>query len=1271
MFVAPSAPQRPAAAKPVSSVAGYPAGFGAAGMSLAGVPGIAGQVGSLPPGSMAAPPASAPAGPTGPKLSDYWKPKAGRTGSGKAQPQVSQVPQGPPSQPHVYPGVTIPGSTAMTMPGQVPGAYPQQGVPTSAGHLPPGSVAGGHPSQSVASAPRAPHISMAQPGFPGAAGQQQYAIPRNQVPGQGMHPQHGVPPSSQRPPQIPQQAPLVRPPNVSQGPSQSPVHQNQAPQHPVPLSSGSSQNAMHVPQQVPGGSHVPPGAVVAPSMHAPPPQSVPNASVANNIYHQQPLHQNQMVPSSGVGQPSQGQHMVPHSSAHQPQLPPSSGQAAQGSLPSQPQGTPGIPHAATVTQPPMQPPPAYGSQQHHIAKAASMATPTAPPQSNVPPGNPASSYSNAHLSTSTNTTASHMPGNAQNQANANSTQSVPGQPPVHSQIVPTPAGQTQMNNVQMPSQLGNPQHQPVASQVQPHGNWQQQQHIQQQQLHQQQMQQQQIYQQQQHQQPQQMQPGAPVAAVMPNTSMSQQKYPGMQPQTSIGNVQQQPGVQQISQQPQPISHQQQPGIPSQQQNQQVPTSHQQKQMPPQQNLTAQNYSSVAQPSGQLPASQPQPLQNVPQQQQQHPQMKPLPTQQVFPQVQQQQQMHQQPQQPAYQVPSSQPQSAQKPPGQQVFPQQGLNQVPPQQQVQPQMKYPQGVQQTPGGAPYQSTSSPSKQQVPLAQPQGQTQMQGGVSHVTGILKRLSRHLEVHPTRQTAGTIPPQQQVQPQMQYPQAPQQTPGGAPYQNTSSPSKQQVPLAQPQGQTQMQGGVSHVAGGTIPPQQQVQPQMQYPQGLQQTTGGAPYQSTSSPSKQQVPPAQPQGQTQMQGGVSHVTGGTIPPQQQVQPQMQYPQGPQPTPGGAPYQNTSSPSKQQVPPAQPQGQLQGGVNVAGGTGSYQSTGHVQQQGVVRPAINQPYQQPQQPPQQQQQFIPQQQIQPQIQQQNQPRQQTPIQSGVQPPQNQQYSQQQQQQHQSPQRLPQTHPGAANPGYAAQPNMKPPFQATPQQQLQQPLQPMNPVQQLKQQQNFEQRRLPQPVLQPMKASAKPATDLLSTSPDREKQPLKDVLAPQNVPATSGAAPQATQPVVDPNSNVSVLASIDVQPTNTSQSLSQISNIVITPSATPATAATSSTTDILAALKLQPTLSVPPPATPVPPKTGLQQLPSGASPQLNSNLATSQPQAATPPTLSTTGKPKPDDNDPYADKESLEKFVEEVERLDKYVEGLYRKMLSGPTVIERLWKV
>lgn len=197
-------------------------------------------------------------------------------------------------------------------------------------------------------------------------------------------------------------------------------------------------------------------------------------------------------------------------------------------------------------------------------------------------------------------------------------------------------------------------------------------------------------------------------------------------------------------------------------------------------------------------------------------------------------------------------------------------------------------------------------------------------------------------------------------------------------------------------------------------------------------------------------------------------------------------------------------------------------------------------------------------------------------------------------------------------------------------------------------------------------MKASAKPATDLLSTSPDRQNQPLNDVLAPHSVAAKAEVQPEATQPAADPNSNVSVLASIEVQPNSVPQS-QQLPCQILNSSQAPVpstTASTSSTTDMLAALKLQPALSSPPIIAATRPSTtsNLQQPP---------QRTPSKPQESSAAMQSTNLATLPGDKNSYVDKESLEKFVEEVERLDMYVEGLNRKMLSGPTVIERLWKV
>lgn len=43
----------------------------------------------------------------------------------------------------------------------------------------------------------------------------------------------------------------------------------------------------------------------------------------------------------------------------------------------------------------------------------------------------------------------------------------------------------------------------------------------------------------------------------------------------------------------------------------------------------------------------------------------------------------------------------------------------------------------------------------------------------------------------------------------------------------------------------------------------------------------------------------------------------------------------------------------------------------------------------------------------------------------------------------------------------------------------------------------------------------------------------------------------------------------------------------------------------------------------------------------------------------------------DPYVDPEVLGRFVAEVEKFEKGVESLYKHTLSGPTPLEKEWKV
>lgn len=43
----------------------------------------------------------------------------------------------------------------------------------------------------------------------------------------------------------------------------------------------------------------------------------------------------------------------------------------------------------------------------------------------------------------------------------------------------------------------------------------------------------------------------------------------------------------------------------------------------------------------------------------------------------------------------------------------------------------------------------------------------------------------------------------------------------------------------------------------------------------------------------------------------------------------------------------------------------------------------------------------------------------------------------------------------------------------------------------------------------------------------------------------------------------------------------------------------------------------------------------------------------------------------DPYQDKDTLDKFVTEVEKFEKMVDGLYKPTLNGPSPLDSIWKV
>ncbi|XP_030829593.1 tyrosine-protein phosphatase non-receptor type 23 [Strongylocentrotus purpuratus] len=1170
-------PQRPAAPKPVSSVAGYPV-LGVAGQGLQ-----IGPTGLVIAGPLGPPePVPVSSAPKGPKLSDYWKPKAGRT----AQPPAAQP---PPTQPHVFPGMPVSAAPAVSMQGPSQGPYSQARMPGGGMHQAPVALPGAQPlpGSGAVLPPVAPQVSMAQPRAPGQYVSQggQGTRPVAAVPpsnaGQPIpagHHQQGFPPSSRAMPQEVQMPPQ----NISQGPHASPVHQSRVPQHPATsmtrqdsFSSNSSQSPVHVPQQVPGGAQVQPGQAVQASQM--PLSGQPGAVHANPPIPGQNYNQHQVGPNQ-VGMPA-GVQQSPHpaqSMAHHPAAFPShqiasSGQQIPSSIPSHSQQQPIAPQSLN-NQPPVQPP-AYGSEQHAIAKAASMGMSTASMQPGVPPqGTPPSSYSSAHLPSATNTTPSHMPGNSvpnqlPNQQQYIAPGNIPlahgGQPIQNTAVQPgaSVVNNTQIGNIQMPSQVGMPQHQPNLPHGQQGGNLQQQ------------------------QQP----PNSGVRTVVPNIQAvqpsagtgsfpqqqgnsqmirpQQQQYPEQQ---SYQSLKSQPQPQQTSMQQtypqignkvQPSQQYQTPPAAPHQQPQHL----QQQQQHPQQGFVSQQ--PQVQPGHQVPTPH---QQNVPAQQQQ-PNIQPgnqVPTshQQNVPAQQQQPNI-----QPGNQVPSSQQNLQMQQP--QAY-HQGYNKSP-QQQINLPLQQPQGYQQTPGGTPYQS--SPSKQCVPSGQPQGGMPPIAGNS--TG--------------QQVPSSIPQQVTVRPGS-YQQIPQQS-HQQPQQNLQQPGVQQQQINHQQYPAQ---------GQQYPAQQQQHPPQQQQRPTQHHQHPAHQQQ---PAHQQHPPKQ---------------------QQQPVPQQKHPQ---------PQQFSAQQQQQHL--------------------SQQQQQHL------------PQQQQQHPPQQQQQHPPQQQQHPPHQPQYPPQQQQhPPQQPQYPPQQQQQQQQQtfpQQQpmpqyQQSQQHMQQPPPPAPNSNIVSQSNIRPQFQQNPPQ-MQQPLRPISSVQQITQKQSFEQQRLPQPVLQPMKASAKPATDLLSTSPDRQNQPLNDVLAPHSVAAKAEVQPEATQPAADPNSNVSVLASIEVQPNSIPQSQqlpSQISN-----SSHATVPSTSSTTDMLAALKLQPALSSPPIIAATRPSTtsNLQQPP---------QRTPSKPQESSAATQSTTLATLPGDKNSYVDKESLEKFVEEVERLDMYVEGLNRKMLSGPTVIERLWK-
>jgi len=66
-------------------------------------------------------------------------------------------------------------------------------------------------------------------------------------------------------------------------------------------------------------------------------------------------------------------------------------------------------------------------------------------------------------------------------------------------------------------------------------------------------------------------------------------------------------------------------------------------------------------------------------------------------------------------------------------------------------------------------------------------------------------------------------------------------------------------------------------------------------------------------------------------------------------------------------------------------------------------------------------------------------------------------------------------------------------------------------------------------------------------------------------------------------------------------------------------------------------------------------------------------EPPKATSPALlpiQSGGKDSPPSKDPYLEPDALAQFTQEVERLEKLVEGLNNKTLNGPTPLDLKWK-
>lgn len=198
-------------------------------------------------------------------------------------------------------------------------------------------------------------------------------------------------------------------------------------------------------------------------------------------------------------------------------------------------------------------------------------------------------------------------------------------------------------------------------------------------------------------------------------------------------------------------------------------------------------------------------------------------------------------------------------------------------------------------------------------------------------------------------------------------------------------------------------------------------------------------------------------------------------------------------------------------------------------------------------------------------------------------------------------------------------------------------------NPVKNVNMRLKTEQENLPQPTLQPTKLTK----DLLSSSPEGSSPLIEsEIMVPQNV-KTDQAPPEPKVTQAPPQSSTELLSSLQ-------QNWSEESN--------------GSTSSNLAIL-----------SQPLTTSSGLPVKDSKVTP--NSNLAIlSQPvigpdlkaqTSKTPLTLPAgQGVSTTENEDPYLDKMVLDRFVDEVERLEKYVEGLNRQMLSGPTVLDGVWK-